>query len=179
MKVEYTTVTLSHSWIGAERHMGLYIGLTMCWIVKPEEHLFEEQTFLCFTLKPHRRWFRWQINPNKHLHEATGIQELQLPKSIHRDNKCVADHIRYIYPISELGQNIVDYWTHLMLKTNTSYFTGSSQLNNRFFFFIFVTPSEIYIHMAAYRHFLSSDFLSITLHRQTVCVTPFVWQWSC
>lgn len=56
----------------------------------------------------------------------------------------------HIYPISELGQ--VDYWTHLMLKTNTSYFTGSSQLNKIFFFIlIFVTPSEIYIHMAAYK----------------------------
>lgn len=59
-----------------------------------------------------------------------------------------------------------------MLKTNTSYFTGSSQLNNRFFFFVFVSPSEIYIHMAAYRQFLSFDFLLITLHRQTVCITP-------
>lgn len=36
----------------------------------------------------------------------------------------------------------------LMFKTNTSYFTGSSQLNKDFFF-IFVTPSEMYIHMAA------------------------------
>lgn len=52
---------------------------------------------------------------------------------------------------SELGQNALDYWTHLMLKTNTSYFTGSSQLNKSFFlnFFNFITPSEIYIHMAA------------------------------
>lgn len=80
--------------------------------------------------------------------------------------------ITHIYSISELGQNIVDYWTHLMLKTNTSYFTGSSQLNKRFFF-IFVTPSEIYIHMAAYRQFsFFWIFLSITLNRQTVCITP-------
>lgn len=92
------------------------------------------------------------------------------------DKKYVADlnHIQsdtHIYPISELGQGTVDYWTHLMLKTNTSYFTGSSQLNKRFFF-IFVTPSEIYIHMAAYRQFLSFDFISITLNQQTVCITP-------
>lgn len=49
-----------------------------------------------------------------------------------------------------------------MFKTSTSYFTGSSQLNkDRFFvvFFIFVTPSEIYIHMAAYRQVLSFVFI--------------------
>lgn len=171
----------SHSWIGAERHMGLYVGLTMCWIVKPEEHLIEEQTFLCFTLKAHRRWFRWRINPNKHLHEATGIQELQLPKSIHRDSKCVADvnHIRYICPISELGQNIVDYWTHLMLKTNTSYFTGSSQLNNRFFFFhICNTLRNIHSHGCIQT--LSLCWFSSNNITSTNCMRhPFVWQWSC
>lgn len=93
--------------------------------------------------------------------------------------KCVADvnqilnQVTPTYPISELGQNIVDYWTHLMLKTNTSYFTGSSQLNKRFFFFIFVTPSEIYIHMAAYRQFLSFDF-SFNNIKSTDCMRhPF------
>lgn len=51
-----------------------------------------------------------------------------------------------------------------MFKTSTSYFTGSSQLNkDRFVFFLLVfllvTPSEIYIHMAAYRQVLSFVFI--------------------
>lgn len=36
----------------------------------------------------------------------------------------IFNQITHVYPISKLGQSIVDYWTHLMLKTNTSYFTG-------------------------------------------------------
>jgi len=107
--------------------------------------------------------------------KATG-KRLQIPKSIHGDKKCVADVIHIQLDNTHVsnqwtGQNIVDYWTHLMLKTNTSYFTGSSQLNKRFFFFVFVTPSEIYIHMAAYRQFLSFEFLSVTSNWQTVCIT--------
>lgn len=62
-----------------------------------------------------------------------------------------------------------------MFKTSTIYFTGSSQLNKDFFFLfflIFVTPSEIYIHMSAYRQVLSFVLISITQTPQTVCITP-------
>lgn len=70
----------------------------------------------------------------------------------------IFSQVTHIYPISELGQNNVDYWTHLMLKTNTSYFTGSSQLNNRFFFHSCNTLRNIHSHGCIQTIFLSFWF---------------------
>lgn len=142
---------------------------------KLRKSLFAEQ-------KCHK-WYSWRINPNKNLHEATWTNHWSrlLAKALLLQINCTAirdmlqtwtifNQITHIYPISELGQNIVDYWTHLMLKTNTSYFTGSSQLNKRF-----LTPSEIYIHMAAYRQFLSFLFLSITSKIDKLYASPLLY----
>lgn len=98
------------------------------------------------------------------------------------DKKCVADfnHIQsdtHIYPISELGQGTVDYWTHLMLKTNTSYFTGSSQLNKRFFFHICNTLRNIHSHGCIQT--ISLFWFYFNNIKSTDCMHhPFVWQWS-
>lgn len=90
----------------------------------------------------------------------------------------IFSQVTHIYPISELGQNNVDYWTHLMLKTNTSYFTGSSQLNNRFFFHSCNTLRNIHSHGCIQTIFSLFDFSFNNIKSTNRMHLPFVWQWS-
>lgn len=93
------------------------------------------------------------------LHEATGgrffftllIREVERKRTFCISRYCVLRKYNVLRTWTIVNQwnthlsnhwtGTADYWTHLIFKTNTSYFTGSSQLNKRIsFFVVFVTP---------------------------------------
>lgn len=124
-------------------------------LLKPKRSFIWGTNLLVSYRLQRKRW-SWSTNSGDGGDTITDINTRRWEMCCSRET--IFSQVTHIYPISELGQNNVDYWTHLMLKTNTSYFTGSSQLNNRFFFHSCNTLRNIHSHGCIQTIFLSFWF---------------------